>query len=58
MHEVEKQYVTWVVGVLPKIRLPPVRFVPVTVTTVPPAAGPLVGVMAVTTGGGSDVVLV
>ena len=43
---------------LPKIRLPPVKLVPVTVTTVPPAAGPLAGEMAVTTGGGSEVELV
>ena len=41
-----------VAGVEPKsTAVAPVKFVPVMVTVVPPAAGPLVGLKAVTVGG-------
>ena len=43
--------VTEVAGVVPKATVEPaVKPVPVTVTTVPPASGPALGVMAVTVG--------
>ena len=44
-------------GVPPKsTAVAPDRFVPVTVTLVPPPVGPVVGLMAVTAGGGTTVV--
>ena len=43
---------TPVAAVPPKATLPPVRFDPFTVTAVPPAAGPLDGLIPVTVGAG------
>jgi hypothetical protein len=51
VHELAVQ-VTAEAAAVPKLTLPPERFVPVTVTTVPPAAGPLDGVIPVTAGAG------
>ncbi len=42
---------TLVAGVPPKVTPAPVRFEPVITNGVPPAAGPVTGVMAVTVGG-------
>ena len=42
---------TLVAGLGPKLTVAPVRFVPVTVTTVPPVDGPSVGAIEETAGG-------
>jgi hypothetical protein len=57
VHE-EAEQETCVAAVDPKVTVPPLRLLPVTVTTVPPGAGPDVGAIPVTTGaggGGGDV---
>ena len=48
---------TPVAAAVPNVTLPPARFDPVTVTAVPPAAGPLAGLTAVTAGAGGGVVV-
>ena len=52
LHELVLQF-TPVAAIDPKETLPPVRFVPVIVTGVPPVAGPLFGEIPVTAGAGS-----
>ena len=51
VHELAVQ-VTAEAAAVPNLTLPPDKFDPVTVTTVPPAAGPLDGVIPVTVGAG------
>jgi len=54
--DVSDKTVKFVAGVVPKFTVEaPVKFVPVTVTTVPPAEVPVVGAMAVMVGAGAAV---
>jgi hypothetical protein len=53
VHEVDVQVeMIWTTVLDPNATVPPARFDPVTVTAVPPAAGPLFGLKPVTTGAG------
>jgi hypothetical protein len=50
VHEVAEQDAVSVAAAAPNVTDPPVRFVPVTVTEVPPVVGPDVGAIDVTVG--------
>jgi hypothetical protein len=55
VHELEVQE-TEVAAAVPKLTVPPARLLPLTVTTVPPVLGPVVGLIALTTGAGDGAV--